>query len=173
MPKFVVVMGGSGSGKNFYIENHPTLSTYQLIDVDPKAGMGDDRTGLGSRVAQMKRELAKALSDKVNIVHPTTGVNFSSLKNKLASARRLGYETTVVLIDTDPSIAHKNIQKRVAAGGHGGGIPAWKVDKTNAEARANFEDIKNDNTLVDNAFKVSGRAMIESMLRQYVRLLIQ
>ena len=45
-------------------------------------------------------------------------------------------------------------------GGHGG-IPTWKIEKTNAAARASFEALKGS-PYVDTAEVVSGRSMVES-----------
>ncbi len=172
MPQFVVVIGGSGSGKNYYVEHHPVYSRYTLIDVDPPAGAGgDQRDQLAKRIAGMKNELTRALGEGVDIVHPTPGAGLSALRNKLNLARKFGYETVLILIDTDPRIAAGNIRQRVSGGGHGAGIPDWKVEKTNAEARANYAALSGDPTLVSDSFVVSGRKVLESMLRAYIRLL--
>lgn len=166
-PVFVVVIGGSGSGKNHYISHHPEYSSYRLIDVDVPVG---EDANLATRIAVMKKDLKSAFEAGESVAHPTTGSGLPGLTNKLKLASNHGYETRLVLIDTDPKIAASNLAKRVASGGHGEGIPPWKVEKTNVAARESFEALRGQ-PFVDSAVVVKGRQSMSecvSLLRSLV-----
>jgi len=152
-PVFVVVIGGSGSGKNYYISHHPEYSSYRLIDVDVPVG---EDANLTTRIALMKKDLKSAFEAGESVAHPTTGSGLPGLTNKLKLAADYGYETRLVLIDTDPKVAASNLAVRVAGGGHGAGIPQWKVEKTNAAARESFDALRGQ-PFVDSAVVVKGR----------------
>lgn len=166
-PIFVVVIGGSGSGKNYYIAHHHEYSSYRLIDMDISTG---EDTNLSDRIAAMKNDMKTAFEKGESVAHPTTGSGLPGLTNKLKLAADHGYETRLVLIDTDPKIAASNLAARVAGGGHGEGIPSWKVDKTNAAARESFNSLRNQ-PFVSNAIVVKGRQSMDEaffLLRRLV-----
>jgi len=157
-PQFVIVMGGSGSGKNHFISHHSKYSSFKLIDVD---AMRDD---LSTNISSIKPALTEAMKLGVDIAHPTTGAgNLAAITNKFKMAKDFGYDTTLILIGTPAEISMKNVKKRFSAGGHD--VPTWKIQKTNEEARKNF-DLASESQFVDNSEVVSNN--VSESLRLYV-----
>ena len=145
-PQFVLVIGGAGSGKNWYIRHDPIASAYKLIDVDAiKSDLG-----LDVAIKQVKPMLQSAFERKENVAHPTTGSNLKGQQNKIALARRYGYKVTVVLKSTPIEQAIANVRKRHREGGHDVEIDA--IINSNKRARENFEVLKN---LADDAIVVN------------------
>lgn len=142
-PQFVLVMGGAGSGKNYFIEHDPTLRSYTLIDVDAIKG----ELGLDAAIKSIKPMLEKAFQRKINVTHPTTGSNLKGQQNKIALAHQYGYHVIVILRQTDPLDAVVNVSKRVSLGGHDVDYDA--IIKSNQRARENFNVLK---TLADESF---------------------
>lgn len=139
--EFVMVMGGAGSGKNHFIEHDPKLATFELVDVDAvKQDMG-----LSTAVKWIKPRLEELFKSRQNVVHPTTGSNLIGQKNKLALAAAYGYTTTLILINTDPKHAVKNVAKRREAGGHD--VNVDDIIRSNMAAKENFNVLKSQ---VDN-----------------------
>ena len=136
IPTFTLVMGGAGSGKNYYIEHHPELSRDWLIDVDAiKIG-----TALDSAIKMIKPMMIEAFETGIDVVHPTTGSNLKGQINKIALAKQYKYRVCIILIDTDPERAAQQVQRRVDAGGHD--VQADKIASSNTKARENFEQLK-------------------------------
>lgn len=134
-PQFVLVMGGAGSGKNYYIRNNPTLNNYTLIDVDEIKKTVE----LSLAIKQTKEELVKAFNQKLDVVHPTTGSNFKGNFNKIELAKKNGYKVVVILIDTPIEQAIKNVSTRVSKGEHN--VERDAIIASNQKARANFEQL--------------------------------
>jgi len=135
-PTFTLVMGGAGSGKNYYIENTPGLSSAWLVDVDAvKIG-----TDLDSAIKMIKPMLEEAFQSGINVAHPTTGSNLKGQINKIALAKKYNYRIHLILIDTNPEQAAQQVQRRVDAGGHN--VEADKILSSNLRARENFEQLK-------------------------------
>lgn len=146
MSHFVIVMGGSGSGKNHYINNHPLYKNYKLIDVDAM------RADTGTNISNIKPQLTAAFKTGVDVAHPMTGAgNIVAITNKLLLAKENGYETTLVFVDTPLQTAIKRVRTRASSGGHD--VPDWKIEKTNLGARENFDAIK-DMGLADDVEEV-------------------
>ena len=113
-PQFYIVIGGAGSGKNYYIETHPTLSHYTLIDVDSiKLQMS-----VGDAIKSIKPAMIAAFSEKKDVAHPTTGTNLKGQENKIALAKKYGYTVHLVLVDTPVEQAIAQVRKRYREGGH-------------------------------------------------------
>lgn len=140
-PQFVLVMGGAGSGKNYFISHSP-YAAYKLIDIDAIKG----ELGLDVGMKQIKPMMISAFEHKENVAHPTTGSNLKGQQNKIALAHQYGYAVTLILIDTDPVKAIAQVRKRVRAGGHDVELEA--IIASNKRARENFEALK---ALADNA----------------------
>jgi len=144
-PQFCLVMGGAGSGKNFFIEHHPKLSHYVLIDVDAIKG----KMGLDLAMKSIKPSMIAAFEAKKDVAHPTTGSHLKGQQNKIALAKQYGYTVTLVLIDTPPEQAIAQVRKRRREGGHD--VAIEKIVETNKKARENFNLLK---PLVDVALVV-------------------
>ena len=85
-PQFYLVMGGAGSGKNHFIENHPTLANYTLIDVDAIKGS----IGVSAAIKSLKPAMISAFDSQKDVAHPTTGTNLKGQQNKIALAKEYG-----------------------------------------------------------------------------------
>ena len=158
-PQFILVMGGAGSGKNYYIQHDPVASSYKLIDVDNLK----QEMGLDAAIGAIKPMLQGAFTNKENVVHPTTGSHLKGQQNKIALAHQYGYKVTVVLVDTPIDQAIAQVRKRYREGGHDVQLDA--IVNSNKKARDNFNALKQ---LADEAVVV-GRGtekMTEAPLQQ-------
>jgi len=135
-PQFVFVIGGAGSGKNYFIRNHPEYSKYQLIDVDQIKLT----VPVANAIAAIKPALEDAFKQKQNVVHPATGSHLAGSLNKIKLAEKYGYEVTLILIDTDPTIAAQGVARRVAKGEHN--VEPDKIVISNQKAKENFDQLK-------------------------------
>jgi len=131
-PVFAIVIGGAGSGKNFFIEHDPVLSTYTLVDIDAIKG----ELGLTAAIGAIKPLLLSAFQRKDNVVHTNMATNLQAQRNKIAAARQHGYTVALYLKDTPPDVAVAQVRKRVGQGGHDVGLD--KIVSSNAKARENF-----------------------------------
>lgn len=147
LPQFIIVIGGSGSGKNHFIEHHPIYRHYRLIDVDQIK----QSTSVRDAIAQIRPRLEAAFEEKQNVVHPTTGANLAAARRKIDLAKHYGYEVTVILKDTDPEVATRRVAHRVAKGGHDV-LPA-DIIRSNKTAKENFAGLS---SLADKSEVVSG-----------------
>lgn len=134
-PTFLMVIGGAGSGKNYFISRNSLYSTYKLIDVDVlKANMP-----LNDAILAVKPALIAAFEAKEDVAHPTTGANLKAAQNKIKLAKQYGYKVILVFIDTHPDQAAKQVDKRVAQGGHD--VKPEKIQQSNVVARANYDQL--------------------------------
>jgi predicted kinase len=133
-PQFVLVIGGAGSGKNYYIES--TFPNYTLIDVDAIKG----QVGVGAAINQIKPAMIAAFEQKVNVAHPSTGSNLTAQENKIRLAHQYGYVVTLILVDTPVETAIKQVRERYRYGGHDVAID--KIISSNNKARENFRILK-------------------------------
>ena len=131
-PQFILVMGGAGSGKNHFIENNSTYSTYKLIDVDAIKG----ELGVSAAITQIKPMLQQSFENKENVVHTTMGVNLKAQQNKINMAHEHGYIVTLVLVDTSVEQAIDNVRNRVRKGGHD--VPIESITASNKKSREHF-----------------------------------
>lgn len=132
-PQFVIVMGGGGSGKNYFIEHDPVLKKYRLIDVDEIK----KTVPLDAAIKATKEQLLATFASRENVVHPTTGANLKGQINKMTAARDAGYEITLILKDTPIEQAIKQVATRVHDGGHN--VLEKDVIASNEKARHNFK----------------------------------
>ena len=141
---FLLVIGGSASGKNYVYEKN---FSFDLIDVDKitdKLAGGDfekARSMVSKAIAIANKELEKSFSEGKSVAQVTTGAGSKGVENKFKKAQSFGFKTALVLVDTDPKVAIERNQER-AKNGKQGLIPDWKVEKTNAEARETFNHLK-------------------------------
>lgn len=143
-PQLIIVMGGAGSGKNYFIDkNYPE---YKLIDVDTVK----QNLPLSAAISAIKPMLVDAFTNKENVAHPTTGTNLAAQQRKIKLAKSYGYTVTLVLIDTDPATAIAQVRNRVRQGGHD--VELEQIVAGNKKARVNYEILK---ALADQAKVVS------------------
>jgi len=143
--QFVIVIGGAGSGKNFFIEHDPALSRYHLVDVDEMKG----EMGVGPAISAIKPKLIEAFEQGKDVVHPTTASNLAAQQNKIRLAKSYGYSVTLILIDTPVETAIERVRNRYREGGHD--VALEKIISSNEAARENYNTLA---LLVDNAKSV-------------------
>ena len=145
-PQFCIVIGGAGSGKNYFIEHNSTLSSYTMVDVDAiKLTMP-----VKDAIASIKPALIAAFENRENVVHPSTGFNLKAQENKIALARKYGYAITVILIDTPVEKAISQVRKRYREGGHD--VSLDKIVSSNKIARENFQTLQ---SIADQSRRIS------------------
>ncbi len=134
-PQFVIVIGGAGSGKNYFIEHDPALSRFALVDVDAMKG----ELGVGPAISAIKPKLIQAFEQKKDVAHPTTGTNLKAQQNKIKLAQSYGYSVTLILIDTPIEKAIEQVRNRYREGGHD--VELEKIVSSNKKARDNFNQL--------------------------------
>lgn len=148
---FVLIIGGSGSGKNFiHSREFPGIP---LVDTDKiiRDIAGDDaelaRKSVSRAVHTANRELRGYFSRQESVVQVSTGSGFKGAFNKLQKAKELGLKTALILVDSDPQKAIERNRERAGAGEQFL-VPDWKVKKTNQSAKETYRDLK-DSEVVD------------------------
>lgn len=139
-----MVMGGAGSGKNYYISKK--YPEYKLIDVDAVKG----ELGTTAAISQIKPMLQSAFENGINVAHPTLGSNVVGQANKIKLAQEHGYNVVVVLIDTPVERAMSQVLQRAKQGGHD--VDPSKIEFSNKRSRETFDQIK---SLADQSFIVN------------------
>ena len=139
-PEFILIVGGSASGKNYHYEqNFPNIT---LVDVDVvMKKLGSDRSNLQKAISQTNAEMKKMLDSKTSFAQTTVGISAKTLSNKIKKAHDAGFQVRLILIDVNVQRAIKQNQKRAESGMHS--VPDWKIEKTNKEAKENFKAVKN------------------------------
>lgn len=151
---FILIIGGSGSGKNYFYEKN--LKNIPLVDNDAitkKLSGGDfekARKLVSKATSIANKMLTDAFNEKKSVCQVSTGTNEKAVFNKFKKAKDAGMKTGLILIDADINDAQKRNVNR-ASGGKQGLVPDWKVEKTNIAAKKTYKNIKNNN-VVDFAF---------------------
>ena len=150
---FVMVVGGTASGKNWWVDRN--LKGVPLIDIDQyilQASGGDpsaDRSKLISPAVQLaKKAMASAFQKGTTVVQTGTGSNYKGTANKFKLAKSHGMKTALILISVDADTAIARNKKRIKEGGHGATIPKKKIINSNKFSRETFEKLRKTN-LVD------------------------
>jgi len=138
---FLLIIGGSASGKNYFFERNFKM---KLVDVDKilkDLDSSQDRTFLSKAIAKANEELDKSFREGISVAQVSTGAGTTGVKNKLKKAEQFGFKTGLILVDTDPKVAIKRNKERANSGSQKL-IPDWKIEKTNKEARETFNELK-------------------------------
>ena len=132
---FVLVMGGAGVGKNYYIEHNPRLKDFTLIDIDEIKRDGSSPNAM----IEMKRQMEQAFKRGEDVVQPTIGGTAQGNVNKLKLAKSHGYNTEVIYLKGSADKGKANVLKRASNGGHS--VPEGKVDLTYERAEDAYQEI--------------------------------
>lgn len=144
---FILVIGGSASGKNYIYEKN--FKGIPLIDNDEitKRLSGGDFSKVVKMISkatiEANKTLEKSFIKKKSIGQVSTGAQMKGTQNKIINAKSYGMKVALILIDVDIKKAQKRNKDR-AATGHQSLIPDWKVEKTNLAARETFNMLKNE-----------------------------
>ena len=138
-PIYVVVAGSVGSGKSYVVERDLDIHT---IDPDKfTVELGDgvyDGKNVAKSMAMVKKAVAERLDKKLSFLQQGTAANLQSTINKFKVAKEKGFITVLLYIDAPIEQAIAQVEKRVAAGGHGDTIDRKKVENTSAGAKLTF-----------------------------------
>jgi len=141
---FILVIGGSASGKNFIFNKN--FKNIELVDNDEitKELSGGDfekaRKLISKATSIANKRLEKAFKNHKSIGQVSTGSNQKGTENKLIKAKSFNMKTALILIDTDVEKAIKRNKERAETGLQDL-IPEWKVQKTNENAKKTFNNI--------------------------------
>ena len=150
-PIYVYVIGGSASGKNYWYENN--LADIPLVDIDEfvkrlaKETGNDPRKLVSKGIALVNKELTDKFTNGISVGQTGTGGNTKGVYNRLKKAKDAGFETALILVDTDPEEAIARNQQRVQSGGHGDTLSDDKIRRTNEYARKTFNELKNSDVV--------------------------
>lgn len=151
---FLLIIGGSASGKNYIHKKF--FSKIDLVDVDAittKLSGGDfekARSLVSKAISMASKELEQYYAKGKSVAQVSTGSGAKAVINKFNKAKEYGFKTALVLVDVDIKKAIQRNQDR-AASGKQGLIPDWKVEKTNNAARETYNTVKDQ---VDHAIVI-------------------
>ena len=141
---FIMMIGGAASGKNYIAHKH--FSELKLVDIDQytKELSGGDfelaRKFVAKGNAMVRKELEKSFKSGQSVVNVATGSGANAVIKKLKMAKENDFKTVLILIDVNiPTVLKRQALR--AKSGTQGLIPDWKIEKTNKEAKMNFNDI--------------------------------
>lgn len=138
-PIYVMVAGSVGSGKSYVVERDLDIHT---IDPDKfTVELGDgvyDGKHVAKSMAMVKKAVAERLDKKQTFLQQGTAANLQSTINKFKVAKEKGFITVLLYVDAPIEQAIAQVEKRVAAGGHGDTIDRKKVENTSAGAKLTF-----------------------------------
>lgn len=138
-PIYVVVAGSTGSGKSFVVDRDLDIETIDPDKFTVELGKGVyDGKNVAKSMAMVKKAVAERLSKKQTFLQQGTSANLQSTINKLKTAKENGFTTVLLYIDAPIEQAIKQVEKRVAAGGHGASIDRKKVENTSNGAKLTF-----------------------------------
>lgn len=142
---FLLIIGGSASGKNYIYQKN--FSKIPLIDIDKittELSGGDfekARSFVSKAVSIANKDIEKYLEQGKSVAQVSTGSGDKAVINKFNKAKEYGFKTALILVDVDIDKSIKRNQER-ANSGKQGLIPDWKVEKTNAAAKDTYNKIK-------------------------------
>lgn len=158
---FVLICGGSASGKNYYASQLDLL----IVDVDEENkklnnGKVDCRNTVSKAVQITKSKLEESFKKNESFVHVTTGSTLKFVENKLKMAKENGFFVIYIHVNTTLKQARQNNKERVKNGGHGSTIPDWKFRTTKIQSNYIFNLLK-DGNLVDFYLQINGKRNYE------------
>jgi tRNA uridine 5-carbamoylmethylation protein Kti12 len=128
--KAVFLAGGPGSGKSFIVGKTALTSLgFKLINSDIAFERSLEKAGLDkgnpddiySKAGQLARISAKALTDKqmnlavqgrLGLVIDGTGKDFDKIKKQAIALKKIGYEVSMIFVNTDQETAMARNNKR-------------------------------------------------------------
>lgn len=139
-PIYIIVAGSVGSGKSFVTKRD--LKNIKTIDPDAfTMELGDgvyDSKNVAKSMSLVKKETEEMFKNGQSFLQQGTAANLQSTINKLKKAKQSGFITVLFYVDTDIEQAMKQVEKRVASGGHGSTIDLKKIETTSNSARLTF-----------------------------------
>ena len=138
-PIYVMVAGSVGSGKSYVVERDLDIHTIDPDKFTVELGGGVyDGKNVAKSMAMVKKAVAERLDKKLSFLQQGTAANLQSTINKFKVAKEKGFITVLLYIDAPIEQAIAQVEKRVAAGGHGDTIDRKKVENTSAGAKLTF-----------------------------------
>ena len=113
---------------------------------------GDTRKVISKAIAQANAELKSYFESGKSVAQVTTGSGAKAVSNKVELAHSYGFDTHLVLVDTDIERAINRNRKRTDSGVQTS-VPDWKIEKTDLAARQTFKEtrrIATKSTIIKN-----------------------
>ena len=173
-PVFVLLAGSSGSGKSYVVKRDLAIDTIDTDKFVMELGSGAyDGKNVAKAMHMMRKATAERLSNKQTFAHQGTSANLHTTINKLKEAKKSGFTTVLLYVDAPIEQAIRQIEKRVADGGHGETITRKKVEKNSAGARltfgalsgVDFKPSEEDMKRVEQALDKSAETTLETVRR--------
>jgi len=142
---FVIIIGGSASGKNYWYDSN---LSFPLIDLDKivydltGGDFSKTRSSLSKGISIATKQIDSYLSKGKSFAQVTTGAGAKAIENKIVKAQKSGFNVGLVLVDTDVKVAIKRMNDRTKLGKQSS-IPEWKIEKTNKRAKETYESLNN------------------------------
>jgi len=139
-PVYIVVAGSVGSGKSYIVNKHlPNVDTVDPDNFTMQLGDGVyDGKNVAKAMALVKKDIAEKLSSKTTFIQQGTSANLQATINKLEKMKKSGFTTALLFVDAPIEQAIKQIEQRVASGGHGETLDRKKVETTSNSAKLTF-----------------------------------
>ncbi len=138
-PIYVVVAGSVGSGKSYVVDRDLDIHTIDPDKFTMELGKGIyDGKNVSKSMAMVKKAVQDRLKTKKSFLQQGTSANLQSTITKLKQAQDNGFKTVLLYIDSPIEQAIKQVEQRVAKGGHGDTITPQKVQRTSDGARLTF-----------------------------------
>lgn len=140
---FIMIIGGTASGKSFCYKNN--LSLFPLIDIDEytfKLSNGDwelARKMVGKAIKMVEEDLFKMFNKRQSVVNTGTGASLAGVMKKITKAKECNMKTAIILVDVPLEVALQRNKER-SLKGERNLIPDYKVERTNIQARENFSE---------------------------------
>lgn len=149
--KAIFLSGGPGSGKSFFTERAIKGNGFRVINPDKALEAIAKKKKLSLKnlnnpeVAEIQKHVKKvilnkqqdiAINGRLPIVIDRTGTNINLVSDLNTKLKSLGYETSMVFIDTDKEVANKRNQDRPRT------VEKVIMDKSHDQVRKNQDTFK-------------------------------
>lgn len=156
---FIVVGGGIGSGKTYFVDNTlkkvvGDLLTFDVDAINRELGGGVYKRELaGQALARMRKGLEQSLRGKQSVIFSGTNSKYEALVKRLQIAKENNFTTILIHIDVPLEQALKQNKERASTGIHPE-VPEEKLVRTNKNSKEVFDKVKKDRNLVDFYYQV-------------------
>jgi len=139
-----LVIGGSASGKNYYVNKH--LNNIDLVDLDEitlklaNGNVEDTRKYVSKGIVIANKMLLDHYKSNKSVVQVTVGGGLQAVVNKLKLAKSYGFRTELIYLESNLEVALKRNIERAKLKKQSL-IPDWKVEKTIERSKETYEKI--------------------------------
>lgn len=136
-PLYILVAGAIGAGKSTVVSKY--LSEIEVVDPDIYtmqlgSGVYDDKN-VATSMAMTKAMVKQMLEGDKSFIQQGTSANLQSSLNKMMEAKKKGFETVLLYVDTPLEKSIKNVANRTDRNS----IPTYKVERTHNGALLTYQ----------------------------------